>query len=99
MVSDDRERLSEPFDLAAELYHEARPDYPEQLFDRLVELTGLRPGGRVLEVGAGPGKATLPLARRGLRITALEPGPTLAARASAMLAGYPVEVVKARFED
>lgn len=99
MGCDDRERLSMTFDLAANLYQDARPDYPEQLFDRLVELTGLGPGERVLEVGAGPGKATLPLARRGLRITALEPGPALAARASANLAGYPVEVVKARFED
>ncbi len=99
MVNDDRDRLSMTFDLAADLYQDARPDYPEQLFDRLVALTGLGRGERVLEVGAGPGKATLPLARRGLRITALEPGPALAARASTNLIGYPVEVINARFED
>jgi 2-polyprenyl-3-methyl-5-hydroxy-6-metoxy-1,4-benzoquinol methylase len=50
-------------------------------------VTGLQPGDWVLEVGAGPGKPTLPLARRGLRITALEPGPALAARARRDLAG------------
>lgn len=87
---DDRERLRTTFDQAAELYQDARPEYPEELFNRLMDVVGLRPGDRVLEVGAGSGKATLPLARRGLRITAIEPGPALAARARNNLAGYPV---------
>lgn len=96
---DDREHLGSTFDEAAELYQNARPDYPDALFDRLIGVTGLRPGDDVLEVGAGPGKATLPLARRGLRITALEPGPALAEQARTNLAGYPVDVVETRFED
>lgn len=87
------------FDQAAELYQQARPDYPPVLFDRLIDITGLRAGDPVLEVGAGPGKATLPLARRGLRVTALEPGPALAAQARRNLAGYPVDVVEVSFED
>ena len=98
-MSADRERLRTTFDEAADLYQEARPDYPQRLFDRLLELTGLRPGDSVLEVGAGPGKATLPLARRGLRITAGEPGPSLAAHARRNLRGLPVEVIQSRFED
>ncbi|MGZ4649049.1 MAG: class I SAM-dependent methyltransferase [Kineosporiaceae bacterium] len=83
----------------ADLYQDARPAYPEIVFDRLIELAGLRPDDHVLEVGAGPGTATLPLARRGLRITALEPGPNLAAQARVNLAGYAVDVVETRFED
>ena len=98
-MRDDRERLRTTFDEAADLYQDARPDYPEPLFERLLELTGLRPGDAVLEIGAGPGKATLPLARRGLRITAVEPGPSLAAHARENLRGLPVEVVHSRFED
>lgn len=98
-VADQRTNLAATFDRAADLYQEARPDYPERLFDRLVAVTGLQSGDCVLEVGAGPGKATLPLARRGMRVTALEPGPALAAHARRNLAGYPVEVVEARFED
>ncbi len=99
-MDDDRERLRTTFDQAADLYHDARPDYPERLFDRLVELTSARPGGRVLEVGAGTGKATLALARRGLRVTALEPGPALAAHARANLAGFPdVDIVESTLED
>jgi protein-L-isoaspartate O-methyltransferase len=95
----ERERLGTTFDLAAELYQDARPDYPEVLFDRLLRLTEMRPGDRVLEVGAGPGKATLPLLRRGLRVTAIEPGAALAGRARANVAGHPAQVVQVRFED
>ena len=87
------------FDRAAELYHDARPAYPERLFERLMQVAALGPGDRVLEIGSGPGTATLPLARRGLRITALEPGPALAAHARANLRGYPVDVVGTRLED
>lgn len=96
---DERERLRTTFDQAADLYQGARPDYPDVLFDRLVQVTGVGPGATVLEVGAGPGKATLPLLRRGFQVTAVEPGPALAARARANLAGHPAQVVQMRFED
>ena len=96
---DDRERLRTTFDQAAELYQDARPEYPGELFDRLTADARLQPGDRVLEIGAGPGKATLPLARRGLQVTALEPGVALAAQARKNLADYSVDVVNVRFED
>ena len=99
LVADDRVILAATFDSAADLYQQARPDYPEELFDRLIAITDLRSGDRVLEVGAGPGKATLPLARRGLLVTALEPGPALAAQARRNLAGHLVEIVQAPFEE
>ena len=98
-VSEKREALAKTFDSAADLYLSARPDYPAQLFDRLIKTCGLQPGDRVLEVGAGPGKATSPLAQRGLQVTALEPGLALAARAREALADYPVDVVETTFED
>lgn len=96
----DRERLGAMFDAAASTYQQARPSYPERLFDAVVACTGLRPHDRVVEVGCATGTATLPLARRGLRLTCLEPGPALAATARANLAGFPgVEVVESTFED
>lgn len=100
MTDTDRERLARTFDEAADLYHDARPDYPGALFEELVDLAGLRPGDRVLEVGAGTGKATLPLVRRGFRVTALEPGPALADQLRHTLAGTAgAKVVVTRFED
>lgn len=95
----DRERLAATFDGAADLYQRARPEYPRELYDRLVHVTGLAPGARLLEVGAASGKATLPLARRGFHITCLDPGPALAAAARSNLAAFDVDVHEVRFED
>jgi SAM-dependent methyltransferase len=92
--------LRTTFDSAASLYQEARPDYPEALYADLLAMTGLRPPAHLLEVGCGPGKATLPLARRGFRITAVELGAALAAQARRHLAAFPgVSVVTSSFEE
>ena len=40
--------------------------------DFLVRTTGLRPGGRVLDVCCGSGRHALPLAQRGYRVTGLD---------------------------
>jgi SAM-dependent methyltransferase len=98
-VDDERERLAATFNRAADLYERVRPEYPSELYDRLLEVTQLSPGARLLEVGCATGKATLPLARRGFRITCIEPGAALAAVARANLAGFDVDVVESRFED
>lgn len=100
MTDAKRERLRETFTQDAELYDRARPGYPLALFDDLAELTGIGPGCRVLEIGCGTGKATVPLAERGCRIVAVELGEQMAALARRTLAGFPgVEVVTCAFED
>jgi SAM-dependent methyltransferase len=100
MAHAERGSLRARFDEAAELYERARPGYPARLFDDLVELAGLGPGARVLEIGCGTGQATVPLAERGCAIVAVELGPALAAVARRKLARFPaVEVVVAAFED
>ncbi|HKA10066.1 MAG TPA: methyltransferase domain-containing protein [Candidatus Dormibacteraeota bacterium] len=96
---DDRQALRGSFDRAADLYQRARPDYPEELLDDLVAVAGLAPGDRLLEVGCATGKATLPLARRGFRITCIELGAHLAEAARRNLAGLDVEVLDGRFEE
>lgn len=73
------DRIGLRFDIVAERYHEMRPRYPDVVWETLVELTGLRPGARVLEIGAGTGIATAELVRRGCHVTALEPGTAMAA--------------------
>lgn len=91
--------LRETFDRASALYQRARPEYPDELFDHLVAVTGLAVGDRLLEVGSGTGKATLPLARRGFRITCIELGEQLAAAGRRNLAPFAhVEVVQSSFE-
>src|SRR4051812_2888094 len=99
-ATQDRIRLRQTFDGVAAEYDEARPAYPEQLFDDLVQLAGLHPGAHLLEVGSGTGKATAPLARRGFRITCLELGEQLATVARRNLAGFPdVTVVNVSFDE
>ncbi len=96
-MGEGRSRLV--FDEDALLYDQARPGYPEELFEDLVVLSGIPQGGRVLEIGCGTGKATLPLARRGYRMLCVELGPNLATVARRNLASFPsVEVVNADFE-
>lgn len=98
-VDEDRQHLGRAFNAAAELYQQARPEYPEALFDALVEEAGIRVGDRLLEVGCATGKATLPLARRRFRITCVEIGPELAAVARRNLKALPnVEVICGAFE-
>jgi SAM-dependent methyltransferase len=92
--------LRATFDEDAERYDRARPGYPSRLFDDLCELAQLDAGSRVLEIGCGTGQATVPLARRGMTIVAVELGANLAAVARRNLASYPdVQVVTEPFED
>jgi SAM-dependent methyltransferase len=95
-----RDRLKVTFDSVADRYHQARPAYPDELYAELIPAAGLRAGDRLLEVGCGTGKATIPLAERGFAITCLEPGPRLAVTAQRNLARFPhVQVVGQAFED
>jgi SAM-dependent methyltransferase len=97
--AENRNQLRVTFNSVADSYQRARPEYPAELFDDLVTAAGLTPGDRLLEVGCATGKATLPLARRGFRVTCVEPGPDLAAAARRNLSGLPARVTQARFED
>ena len=88
------------FDGVAETYDAARPHYPRALVDDLVELSGLRPGDRVLEIGCGTGQLTADLARRDLGVMAVELGPALAALARRNLAFFPrARVLEEAFEE
>lgn len=87
------------FGRVAELYDRARPSYPPATVDAVIAFGGLRAPARLLEVGAGTGKATVLFAQRGLRILALEPSPDMARLARANCAAHPeVQIVESEFE-
>lgn len=73
------------FGEVAETYHRLRPGYPRELFVELLAATGLGPGVRALEIGAGTGKATVPLSTLVTELVALEPDPAMAAVARSVL--------------
>jgi SAM-dependent methyltransferase len=88
------------FNEVAGEYDRHRPTYPDVLIDRACEMAGVGPGAPVLEIGCGTGQLTRSLLTRGLRVTAVEPGDQLIARARDQLqdAGD-VQFVAARLED
>jgi SAM-dependent methyltransferase len=47
--------------------------YAEREIDNVVELLGVQPPSRILEAGCGAGLRTLELARRGYRVTGIDP--------------------------
>src|ERR1700753_3346741 len=94
----ERERLRRAFDEVADACQAARPEYPAALYEDLLAVTALPPGDRILDIGCAPGKATLPLARRGFALTCIELGADLARAARANLAGYDVSVIEGAFE-
>jgi SAM-dependent methyltransferase len=87
------------FNEIADEYDRHRPAYPDALIDRACEVAGLSPGAGVLEIGCGTGQLTRSLLARDLRVTAVEPGEQLIARARDQLAGGDVEFVNARLEE
>ena len=96
----DVRRHGSVFNEVAEDYDRHRPSYPDPLVDRACEAAGIGPGDAVLEIGCGTGQLTRSLLARGLRVTAVEPGEQLLARARDQLDGVgDVQFVNARLED
>ncbi len=90
-------RLS--FGPVADLYEQTRPSYPEPLVSEVIDYAGLHTGDRILEVGAGTGKATRLFAARGHGILALEPSAEMAAVARRVCGEFPgVTIVEQDFE-
>ncbi len=95
----DWEADSRRFDGVANLYDAYRPSYPNELIEDIIQISGIRSEGRILDIGSGTGKATLLFAQRGYTILCLEPGQNLIYVARKNLVSYPkVSFVKARFE-
>lgn len=68
----------DPYKGLAQIYEEIRPSYPSELIEDVVERTGIRKDARLLEIGAGTGKATVQFAALGFRINAIELGEDMA---------------------
>jgi SAM-dependent methyltransferase len=94
-VTTDERRGS--FDQMVDLYARARPPAPPALFDAVAAYVPAP--ADALEIGCGPGNASLPLLERGFRIHAVELGANLAAFARERLAAFPFTVEVGKFED
>ena len=68
-----REAPPDAFGRSAREYEQGRPEWPEELLDRVVSELGLGPQAEVLDLGAGTGKLTRSLVPRFARVVAVEP--------------------------
>jgi SAM-dependent methyltransferase len=80
-------------------YLAGRPEYPEAVYEALVQRCGLGPTARVLEIGPGTGLLTRHLLRQGARVTAIEPDRSMAPYLSDTAASANLDVVIASFEE
>ena len=88
------------FGTDAAAYAAARPGYPDRVYDLLRERSGLRPGTRVLEIGAGSGQATRRLLELGADVVAVEPDPRMADHLRDLdFAGRPLRIMVRAFEE
>jgi SAM-dependent methyltransferase len=62
------------FDAWAGEYDRFRPGYPGEMFETIGAKLGLPTRPLVVDLGAGTGRASLAMAARGWRVTAVEPG-------------------------
>jgi SAM-dependent methyltransferase len=83
------------FGAVASTYDDARPGYPDQVRQAILEYGGGAPPS-VIELGAGTGKATELLLRLGAPLTAVEPDPGMAAVLRANFPG--IDVANTTFE-
>jgi cyclopropane fatty-acyl-phospholipid synthase-like methyltransferase len=96
----DPEQRKNWYAAVAQTYDRVRPKYSREFLDRVVEVANLPKQGKILEIGCGPGTATITLAQMGYSIVALEPSLETYILARQNLAEYPdVEIINTSFEE
>ncbi len=59
--------------------------FADPVRERIIELTGIRSGSRVLDVGCGSGEFLALLERRGAQVAGIDPAPAMVARARSLV--------------
>jgi SAM-dependent methyltransferase len=84
----------------ADAYNRTRPRYPQTTIDRVLEFAQLPADAAILEIGCGPGIATVSFAQFGYSMFCLEPSPDACQLARENCAAYPqVEIQNTTFEE
>jgi SAM-dependent methyltransferase len=99
-ASIDLEQRRNWYSPVADVYYNARPQYPKELIDRSVVLAQLSSDTTILEVGCGPGNATVAFAQSGFSMTCFEPNQDFCHLAQHNCTPYPnVAIHNTSFED
>ncbi|BAZ28490.1 hypothetical protein NIES4074_09230 [Cylindrospermum sp. NIES-4074] len=96
----DLEQRKTWYSPVADAYNKLRPRYPQELVNRVVEIAHLPEEAAILEIGCGPGNATVSFAQLGYSMVCLEPSPEACQLARQNCAAYPnVEFQQSTFEE
>ncbi|WP_157794098.1 class I SAM-dependent methyltransferase [Paenibacillus donghaensis] len=90
---------SKSFDEVADTYDVYRPSYPPELINTIISAAALEPESKLLEIGAGSGKASELFLERGYGLLCIEPGQQLAELGLRKHEGKRIEYAVTRFED
>lgn len=71
--------------------------FTERTLDTIAAVVS--PPARIVDFGAGTGRLSVPLAKAGYRVTAVDPSVEMLARLRQKAAGLPIEVVDCRMQD
>ncbi|HEY9624521.1 MAG TPA: class I SAM-dependent methyltransferase [Crinalium sp.] len=85
----DLEQRKHWYSPAAEAYNRVRPKYPKAVIDQVGAIAHLSNQSRLLEIGCGPGTATVSFAQFGGPMVGLEPNPDFYRLAQQNCAAYP----------
>jgi len=100
LYSQDLETRKNWYSDVAEAYNRFRPRYPQEIINGAVEIAQLPPQATILELGCGPGNATLAFAELGFSMICLEPNLVACNLAKQSCAVYPqVEIQQKTFEE
>ena len=88
-IAQDRIRYAKAFGACAPIYERARSGYPASLISDIEHFAGENGIKSVLEVGAGSGKATIPIAKMGVVLDCIEPSRRMSGILRASCAGFP----------
>lgn len=88
------------YNCVAQAYDRTRPRYPAKIWAYIQEIAQLNPSKSVLEIGCGPGIASIELAKSRVNLKCLEPSQSACELARSKCANYPqVEVINTTFEE
>lgn len=91
---------SQKFDESASFYDKYRPSYPKEVINSIISISRIGDKAKILEIGAGSGKATELFVNRGYNLTCIELGKNLAQKGIEKFKDTgQVEYIVGRFEE
>ena len=98
-TEDERKWAIQGFNQMADYYDNNRPDYPEELITAIINKANFTAGSKLLEIGAGSGKATALFADFGFEMLCIDPGADLAEKGKERFKDKNIKYIVSPFED